>query len=141
MEGGTSPLEMTSSCNFVVVVIVLLFHLVRPSPSFVFGVTENIKNIGEGRKATEKRENERLLDPSIKSNFQLEHLNSPLALSFPLGPSVFADGRGRAVGSRRSKKTLASEMALLEDRKSARPLRVQEAKPGSVVRDSNGQED
>ena len=31
------------------------------------------------RKATEKRENERLLDPSIKSNFQLEHLNSPLA--------------------------------------------------------------
>ena len=96
------------------------------------------------RKATEKRENERLLDPSIKSNFQLEDLNSPLAslsLSFPLGPSVFADGRGRAVGSRRSKKTLASEMALLEDRKSARPLRVQEAKPGSVVRDSNGQED
>ena len=36
---------MTSSCNFVVVVvIVLLFHLVRPSPSFVFGVTENINN-------------------------------------------------------------------------------------------------
>ena len=33
---------MTSSCNFIVV-IVLLFHLVRPI-SLVFGVTENINN-------------------------------------------------------------------------------------------------
>ena len=58
---------MTSSCNFVVVVIVLLFHLVRSiSLVFVFGVTENINN---EEKAKEERKNERLLDPSIKSNF------------------------------------------------------------------------